>query len=669
MDTNNILCLLLAVLITNRSPAATSPNAVELENTIAAAAAYQPGQSLAPFRAIEDWVRRAVANPSARTDIEAGLVRLLEPASSFEARRFACIQLGIIGSQTALPALTRLLYNPETTGIACLALTTFPSGKADQALRSALGSVTGNSRKQIIETLGDRRDAKSIALLAALVHNPDNSAADAAMAALGKIGTRGAWETLVALRRDPEGAASAGLIEALINCANHFTAAGDRKLAHPVLTDLLGNSHPSFIRRAAFSTLIRLDKDRGQARIVETLNHSDPVLTPVAIALVRDLPSKTASRQFGALLSQLPPEEQVWMVQSLAARADASAHEAIAKSLRTSTHSEVRSAAITALNRLGGTSDVTLLAHAAGEASEPEEIKAIESALVELGGGPQTDQAIRLELERASGITRTRLLTAIATREGAGANEILFNETHNTDPQVTKTAFRALAKTAGGPDANRLLSSLNESLSPEACAEAEVAAEAALAKIRNASQRSTTVREAFSQAKSPESKVSLFNLLPVCADAQALALAKATLQDTDVKVHAAALGALADWPDLSAWDPLIEVYRNAAKETDRALALRGLARLAAEISPQTDSERVGRYMQLLAAARGDADLKLILGGLGGVATPEALQLALPLLSNPGVKAEAEVAVRKIAVSIQGQHPQAASAALHRLEKQ
>jgi hypothetical protein len=60
-------------------------------------------------------------------------------------------------------------------------------------------------------------------------------------------------------------------------------------------------------------------------------------------------------------------------------------------------------------------------------------------------------------------------------------------------------------------------------------------------------------------------------------------------------------------------------------------------------------------------------LRLILGTLGGAAHPGALQLALPLCANAGVRAEAEVAVKKIAQSIKAQHPQAAQEALDRIQ--
>ena len=57
----------------------------------------QPGQSREPFRRLEELVRQP--SPGVRKQLEAGLVRLLAPASTFEARRFACKQLGIIGSK------------------------------------------------------------------------------------------------------------------------------------------------------------------------------------------------------------------------------------------------------------------------------------------------------------------------------------------------------------------------------------------------------------------------------------------------------------------------------------------------------------------------------------------------------------------------------------------
>lgn len=156
-------------------------------------------------------------------------------------------------------------------------------------------------------------------------------------------------------------------------------------------------------------------------------------------------------------------------------------------------------------------------------------------------------------------------------------------------------------------------------------------------------------------------------MLPRCGDAQALALLKSAQADPDPRVRDTAVRALAEWPDASAWEPLVGVYRRGATEAIHGLALRGLVRLAGEENAHPNAMLFDRYRQLLDGAHTDADLRLILGALGGVADPKALPLVLPLLANAGVRPEAEVAVRKIAESIKAKHPQAAQEALQKLQ--
>ena len=151
-----------------------------------------------------------------------------------------------------------------------------------------------------------------------------------------------------------------------------------------------------------------------------------------------------------------------------------------------------------------------------------------------------------------------------------------------------------------------------------------------------------------------DSRIALLGLLPACGDATALAALKAATADSDTRIRDAAVRALADWPDASAWDALADIYRQPVTESLRGLALRGLVRLAGEENAHPNAKLIERYRQLLAGAHSDADLRLILGALGGAAQPEALELAVPLLDNPGVRAEAEVAVKKIAEAIKAQ---------------
>jgi hypothetical protein len=270
-------------------------------------------------------------------------------------------------------------------------------------------------------------------------------------------------------------------------------------------------------------------------------------------------------------------------------------------------------------------------------------------------------------LEKSTGNTRATLISALARREGAAANRLLLAEAGQSDPVVAKAALRSLAKTAGGKEVTPLLERLTSTRDAEVLAEAENAAAQALARIDQPARRSVLVREALGSAQSAESRDALLGLLPVCGDAAALTTLQAATADSDPRVRTAAVRALADWPDASAWDALAGIYRQPGTEALRGLALRGLVRLAGEENAHPDAKLVEHYRQLLAGAHGDADLRLILGALGGAAQPEALQLALPLLDNSGVRAEAEVAVKKIAVAIKAQHPHAAQEALNRLQ--
>jgi HEAT repeat protein len=656
------LCIGLALASPATSRAA--PAQADITKLVAEAATYQAGQSREPFRRIEELVRQSSA--ALRKQLEAGLVQLLASSSTFEARRFACKQLGIIGSKSALPALAELLKSDETAGIACLALTTYPPGKADEILRAALPSAPAAARIQIINTLGDRQDANAVKLLTRLAADADSSIARAALASLGKIGDQAAWRAIEALPRDANAVLQPALTEATLRCAGALAAAGDRKAAMPIYEQLLAPSEAAYVRRAALDALLRLDKDQGQQRILQVLHGGDAALKPVAIANVRALPSKAASEVFAAELPNLPPQEQVWMIDSLAARADAAARTAIGNRL-SAPDAVVRRAAISALGRIGDTWGVALLAPALDRSKDAEESRVVESALISLRGGSQTDQAIVAALEKSSGNARAVLISALARREGPAANVLLLAEAGQADPVAAKAALRALAKTGGEMEVAPLLTRLTSTRDAEVRSEAENAAAQAIARIDEPARRSELVREALRRTQSEESRIALLGLLPGCGDAAALAALKAAAVSADAAVRDAVVRALADWPNASAWDALADIYRQPAAESLRGLALRGLVRLAGEENDHPGAKLIEHYRQLLAGAHSDAELRLILGALGGAAQPAALDLALPLLDNSGVRAEAEVAVKKIAEAIKAQHPKAAQEALNRLQ--
>lgn len=658
-------CFTLAV-----APLTAAPSQVataDLTSIVAQAATYQSGDSVAPLRQLEDRIRQSQSQRALRRQLEAELIKLLAPSATVEARRFACTQLAALGSDSALPAIAELLKDEDTVTFACLALTTYPSGAADKILRDALPASRGLARVQIVAALGDRRDTRAVAAIAAIVREKEFAPMRAGITALGKIGNPAARKALAELRRTTSPELERWFTEADLRIAEQLAAAGNRKAAAAIYELYIVPAQPAAVRRGAFAALSRSDKDGGEQRIMNALRGSDETLRPVAIGLVRSVPSRTASTTFARELPGLTPQEQVWLIDSLAARADAPARNALAASLA-SAHPTVRRAAAAALSRVGDAAAARPFANAIANAANADEARALESALGALPPNRGTDEAIISEIKLARGETRARLISALATRPGPEVTQALFIEAENPDPVVARAAYRILARAGAGESLALLVNKFAAIKNAELRAGVAGFVEQAVSSTDEASVRSAAVHTALGQTREIESRCALLSLLPACGDAQALATLNEAAKHSDARVREAAIRALAEWPDRAAWNPLAAVWRQTENDAHRSLALRGLVRLADESNAKPDATLIENYRDLLAGARSDDERKLVLGALGGAAHPDALKLALPWLDTASVRAEAEAAVKRIAKAIEKQHPEAAKAALERLAK-
>jgi len=640
--------------------------AADLSATFNAVAKYESGVDVTPLRQVEQWVSQSARDASLRRLLEGELTRMLGAETTFEAKRFACQQLAVIGGDKAVRALAEMLADTNTVGIACLALANIPSKEATDALRDGLPEARGMGKVQIIHTLGNRRSDRAVKALIAQTYSADQAVVDAALVALGKIGGDKAAEAVARVRQEERPACANAVLEASLRIAENLAEKGSRKKAAALYVEMLAADHPLAVRRGALGGLLRLDSDGGEGRVLDVLRGSDTGLKPVAIAHVTTLKSADASATFGRELSRLQPHEQVLLLDVLAERGDAGALTAATENLK-ATNGTVRIAALAALGRLGDAKTVPILAEALAAAQDATERAAIEQSLVRLRGGAETDRAIITQLRSQTPEPKNVLISALAKRGSREAVPALLEATLSPDAVVAKAAFQGLARLAGPADVAALLQRLVRVEPSDVRSAAEDAAGQALARLPQAEQRSALVLDALQTASLLEPRCSLVGLLPVCGEARALSAAKAAATDPESRIADAGLRALADWPDASAWEPLLGAYQQASNDAHRALAFRGLTRLASEDNARVDAKLIERYRMLLTSAKSDDDRKLVLGALAGAASPEALPLAVEQFANTGVRAEAELAVKKIAEAIKDKHPQAAQDALNKLK--
>ena len=231
----------------------TIPN---LEQAFAALPTYDAGASRALLMPIDDAVRACLNDASARTELEQKLTATLSSAMSPVAKEYICRKLALIGSARSVPPLAQLLGDSRLNDAARNALEAIPAAAA--ALRRGLSQLAGPQRIGAINSLGARRDAPSLSALAALLNSPDNLVAEAAVSALGKIGTIRAADTLLAYRPKAPPPIRLAVADACLCCADRLSAAAQPTKAAALYEALTDSQQPNHIRLAAKQGLAKL---------------------------------------------------------------------------------------------------------------------------------------------------------------------------------------------------------------------------------------------------------------------------------------------------------------------------------------------------------------------------------------------------------------------------
>ena len=633
----------------------------DLSQWVAEASRYESGANAEPLRQIERAISESAGNASQRAEVENALVKMLDPAATFEARRFACAQLNIIGSESSLTAIAGLLKESETVGIACLALGGNPSPKVNGLLRSALGQAEGMARVQIIVTLGDRGDTQAVKALSDLARHDQGASGLAAIRSLGKIANDVALKELAGLRQAAKPEVVRAAVWASLVAAD-VAARPNPSAANAIYQELLAASQPLPVRRAAFEGLLRADQDEGEKRVLATLRGTDDAMKASAIVHVRKMKSPSTSAQFAKELATLKPAAQVQLLNALAARNDPAARTAIAAQLFAE-ESSVRRAAVSAFATIGDASSVPVLAKALGAATSSSDQQTLEMTIAALPGGAAVDQQILGLLKTAAPATQASLVNVLARRANRTSVPAILDAADSPEPAVARAAFRALGKFGNPNDLKAILAKLMDLRAPTARGDAEAAAKAVITWSPQPERSYPAVAAALTNVQDVSARCSLISLLPACGGSQALAAVNSARADQRPQVRAAAFRALADWPGSEALDPLLELAQSENNNTERVLALRGAVRLLAGATDRSVQDVAAHFRQAMSAARNAEEKKLVLGGLSSFHDPVALTLVEPYLSDSEVQAEAALAATMLAVRVSGAAPSAARSVL------
>jgi HEAT repeat protein len=369
------------------------------------------------------------------------------------------------------------------------------------------------------------------------------------------------------------------------------------------------------------------------------MRSNDFALFPVAMRTAQEMPGPEVTRLLADQLPSLSPDRQILLIQTLACRADPSALPALFAAAQEG-GKPVRLVAIRAIAEFGNGSALPIFVGLLGD-GDKEVAAAAQEGLGSLPGR-DVDAAIIRMLADGTSTQRMTALELIARRRITSAIPTLFDAAAGSDPQIRTAAIRKLGELADPSDLPRLFNLLAEAADPGELEATEQAVSSVSLRALDPGACVRQVEARLAQAP-PAQKCALVRVLGAVGGTNALTATRAAVNDPNTEVHGAAIRVLAGWSTAEAAPDLLELAKAASNPTDKMICLRGYLRLAGQSDLPVD-KRLAMCREAADLAQKDNEKKLLLGALGGIASPQALNLITPYLDDAGCKEEAATAV-------------------------
>jgi HEAT repeat protein len=615
----------------------------KFEKAVGELQSYQYGDSRAPLSEIEALVTQTT-NVAHKKEMAQRLAVLLELDTSFAAKQFICQQLRVIGSEEQLPVLRNLLMEEETTDIAIFALATIQSPKVDEMLRNSLPDLNSNSRPGVINTLGERRDDKSVQVLAPFLSENSRPLAEAAALALGKIGTREAGSEIKKAMDKSTGELQSTLIKNYLMCAQNMVARGNTEDALSIFRDLAEFKDNERIRMAANHSLVVFGQADAVNYVAKAIKSGDRIVRRLAMRTVVETSGKDDTKKFCELVSELPSKYQSLLIMALSDRNDPEALSTIVD-YAGSNDQEVKIAALRAIANLGDETVVHLLLEESAGAGQ-DEVEAARMSLYRLKGSKVDTKIIEMSTNENDNI-RLEATKALRVRNVIDATPYLIKLVADKDERIRIESWNGLSELGSEKDLASMISSWIQLSNPT---EIQVAEEAVVSVFRNSSSKNlptADISAAIESEPGMDIQISLINALGRIGDPNSLSQLRDLVKSEDSDIRYAAIRALSLWPTDEPIRDLRQVVETSTIETEKIVALRGYIQLLALELIHEKPGIVSLYNDAMNLAWRSEEKKMVLAGYAQIYHIESLKAVEPYIGDDNLDMEAMAAALNI----------------------
>lgn len=601
------------------------------------------GRSGVPQLAHDEIHRRVLAahnDNGAREALALRLATLLGREGTADGKRFILRQLAYLRAPEAVPAIARLLTDPELGDMARGTLEDYPGESVDRALVEALPGADGAARIGLLDTLARRGEQEALEILADTANDGGPDVSMAALDALAAMNSIEADEALLSRLRDGDNRTCGPLLAV----AARSLECGDRDRTVAVLTAVMPaiRTRPDAMRCGYYLLMLETQLEAGLELAAAFVTDPDAQARMAAYEFL----SKAGVEGSEVLARTLPnaaAEEQVVIVAALGRMIAPNAAPAVRMALR-SPHEAVRTEAARAMATLGGESDVAQLFAMAMEGSAVE-AKAARAALASMHG---IGAALAQRTEATNPEEAVLALETLAARMDAGQLDAVLARLDAADPAVRGQAWvtAGLLTTPGG------LGALQSRMVED---DHVPAALAAVARKADNIDGAVDILCDYPYDRDGLRALALTAVAQLATE-HAMARLKAYLDSPSEPLQEAALGALIAWPTPAPAPSLLAFAQDTSNTALREKALRsyiGHTELDGSLTP---AAVVARVRAAYALAGETATRKAALEAAGRSGHVEGLALLREAMDDDALKPTAMRATLRLASLVAADHP-------------
>jgi HEAT repeat protein len=565
-------------------------------------------------------------------------------------KAIACKKLAIDGSSASVGELAKLLPDAQLSSWARIALESIPGPEADAALREAAAKLQGNLQIGMINSLGVRRDAKSVDYLATKLQDGDLELVTAAAVALGRIGNLPAAKALRTAFATAADKPRSAIAEGCVYCGEKLLAAGEVGPATEMYdaVRIAKVAKPRLLEATRGAILAR--REQGVPLLIESLRSDDKAVLHVALSTAREIPGAAVDQAIAAELATAKPDRAALLIQAMADRPQTVVLAAIVKAAGEGSK-EVRLSALEAMGRVGNASCLSVLLQAAADA-DPSIAQTAQATLADLPG-KEVNAQIAASLATAQG-KQLLILIELLGRRRIEASATLIQALNNADENIRKAALGALGETVDIAGLPGLISQVVAPKHVEDLPTAEKALLTACVRMPDREACAAELIKAMAAQKSVATQAKLLQIIGAVGGAKALASIHAAGKGNEPELQDVATKVLGEWMTEDAAPVLIDLAKTAPGVKYQTRALRGYIRITRQFV-QAEPQRLEMCRQAWEVAQ-PAERKLVLEILQRIPSAESLQMAINAQAVPEVKTEANATILVIAQKAGGKDP-------------